>query len=536
MDQILNEHNNSLRILDNYYGHNLIHAEIRYLLIKSAARYQRTEERRLGEAYRKKRALNEFCNKNGVSFQTLYRYRRSYRKGGIEALIPKFGNRRDRIKQNRELNRGHSIRAEIEIDLHSPLRCLKDIEKAIKDTPAINPDTKESAILYLDHCLKYALVKPWIYKGVSLKRELSYSDLEKLNSYKKGTHRNHRDKAIAIIMACSGRSMLEITTIVRRSPTTVKRWINRFEKDGTVFIETNLDKRKNNPELKERTNRIIKILHRSPKDYKINRTAWHIEAIAAAYGKDYGKTLSTSAIHRAIKDTNYSWRRAKKVLTSPDPKYRQKVRDLLDVLHNLRPDQAFFFIDEAGPWPVKKYGGKSLTAKGENKTFPQYQTIKGRVSLIGALDAIKNQVHWFFIKNKDSNAITALIKILYYRHNEYSNLFLTWDQASWHKSKIVKACIASLNTLPRGPTIHALPLPSQAQFLNVIESVFGGVKRAVIFNSNYHSENEMKTAIYNHLLNRNEYFKINPKRAGSKIWDNEIYDIEEIESGIFKRV
>jgi hypothetical protein len=36
-----------------------------------------------------------------------------------------------------------------------------------------------------------------------------------------------------------------------------------------------------------------------------------------------------------------------------------------------------------------------------------------------------------------------------------------------------------------GPTVALAPLPSGAQFLNVIESVFSGMARAIIARSNY---------------------------------------------------
>ena len=66
------------------------------------------------------------------------------------------------------------------------------------------------------------------------------------------------------------------------------------------------------------------------------------------------------------------------------------------------------------------------------------------------------------------------------------------------------------------------PLPASAQFLNVIESVFSGMAKAIIHNSNYKSVEEAKTAIDRYFNERNYYFQINPKRAGKKIWKKEL--------------
>lgn len=71
------------------------------------------------------------------------------------------------------------------------------------------------------------------------------------------------------------------------------------------------------------------------------------------------------------------------------------------------------------------------------------------------------------------------------------------------------------------PKIVLRPLPARAQFLNVIESVFSGMSRAVIQNSNYSSTKEMKAAIDRYFEERNNFFRQNPHSAGNKIWGRE---------------
>src|SRR5262249_37240843 len=65
-----------------------------------------------------------------------------------------------------------------------------------------------------------------------------------------------------------------------------------------------------------------------------------------------------------------------------------------------------------------------------------------------------------------------------------------------------------------GPLINLVPLPSHSQFLNVIESVFGVMKKAIIHHSDYQTTDKMKSAISLHLRDRNAYFSDNPRRAG----------------------
>jgi hypothetical protein len=70
--------------------------------------------------------------------------------------------------------------------------------------------------------------------------------------------------------------------------------------------------------------------------------------------------------------------------------------------------------------------------------------------------------------------------------------------------------------------VELAPLPSSAQFLNVIESVFSGMAKAIIHNSDYQSIEECKLAIDMYFSERNQAFLENPKRAGKKIWGDEI--------------
>lgn len=79
-------------------------------------------------------------------------------------------------------------------------------------------------------------------------------------------------------------------------------------------------------------------------------------------------------------------------------------------------------------------------------------------------------------------------------------------------------------------------MPSKAQFLNVIEAVFGGMKRAVICNSDYGSAREMQEAIARHFEERNQFYKENPKKAGNKIWDSQRFDFDKLAGGLFKKM
>jgi hypothetical protein len=105
-------------------------------------------------------------------------------------------------------------------------------------------------------------------------------------------------------------------------------------------------------------------------------------------------------------------------------------------------------------------------------------------------------------------------------------LFVSWDAASWHASKTLYKVVGEIDsdafrTRHKTPLVDLMPLPSGAQFLNVIEAVFSGMARAILHNSNYQSVFGCKEAIDRYVAERNQAFLEHPRRAGNKIWGKE---------------
>ena len=119
-----------------------------------------------------------------------------------------------------------------------------------------------------------------------------------------------------------------------------------------------------------------------------------------------------------------------------------------------------------------------------------------------------------------------LLEVLLKEYAGVAKIYFSWDAASWHASKALAERVAEVNApayrAEHGtPLVELVPLPAGAQFLNVIESVFSGMSRAVIQNSDYESIEACKGAIDRHFADRNAFFRANPRRAGRKIWGKE---------------
>jgi hypothetical protein len=144
--------------------------------------------------------------------------------------------------------------------------------------------------------------------------------------------------------------------------------------------------------------------------------------------------------------------------------------------------------------------------------------------MTAALELSANQVTHFYSVRKNTAEMIRMMDVLLKRYADRRTLYLSWDAASWHMSKALFARIEEHNAeaAERGlPRIETAPLPAGAQFLNVIESVFSGMARAVIHDSDYGSVDDAAAAIDRYFAQRIIFAKIPSvpaKRSGERSW------------------
>ena len=365
------------------------------------------------------------------------------------------------------------------------------------------------------------------------------TDLRFLFSQLKHGRSRHRKKAATILARKRGISNSVIAAALRSSRSTTRRYYKMYLEAGSekLFAWNTTRHMGAEAQFSDRTKRILEVFHHKPTAFGINRTNWTQPALLKAYEQSYGEIISRSTLARILRRAGYRWRKARRVLTSPDPSYHEKVELLLNTLRCLGENEMFFFLDEWGPIQVRKRGGKAY--RNDHATIPRQQVSRGSVSLIAALSATTNQVTWRFLESKDSHAMMDMIEILYNQYHTKTKLYVTWDAVAWHNSGPFLEALDQFNDETRaltvGPIIELVPLPTSSQFLNVIEGVLSGMTRAVINNSDYPDAAQMKQAISKHFSERNEHFRHNPRRVGKKIWEFDFFqEFDALRAGNYK--
>ncbi|MDQ2834603.1 MAG: IS630 family transposase [Acidobacteriota bacterium] len=357
------------------------------------------------------------------------------------------------------------------------------------------------------------------------------SDLNKLVTVVTEGRLSDRNRALAVLARGKGFTITDVCEFLNLSRASVLKYCRRYHEGGIALLmagkiagTTKFDKEPNKQA-------VFSLLHTPPSVYGVNRTTWRMADLQEVLGRQ-DVHLCKDVIRAIFKEAGYKWRSARVVLTSRDPEYRTKVEAITKILSELGQDEAFFSIDEYGPFAVKQKGGVKRVAPGQEYVVPQWQKSKGWMILTAALELSRNHVTHFYSSAKNTEEMIRMADLLRDRYRTCSTIYLSWDAASWHISKKLLAHVEKLNQEAadeRYPIVKTAPLPAGAQFLNVIESVFSGMARAIIHNSDYPSIGAAQEAIGLYFAKRNDHFAKHPKRAGQKIWGKERVPSEFLE-------
>jgi len=183
-----------------------------------------------------------------------------------------------------------------------------------------------------------------------------------------GTLRDRR-RAITVLAHLRGVPFGTIARFLHKSPTQVSHYWRKYERVGAVDLFTYYPPKSKKADSEEIQSAVFSLLHSPPSAHNINRTSWKLSDLKKCLSQE-GFHVSRDVLRGIIKAAEYKWRKAKKVLTSHDPEYRQKLERITSILSSLKQDERFFSVDEFGPFAVKMKGGKQLVAPGERPHVP----------------------------------------------------------------------------------------------------------------------------------------------------------------------
>jgi transposase len=382
----------------------------------------------------------------------------------------------------------------------------------------------------------YQLFRCWFHEqekelsAIKLKAKFTPQELATLQHWRKGNDHRLWQVSVLLMTVYTYHSMGKLEERIECTYATMLHWLRTYRREGLEALSRPGNKKPirkaRRDAIEKRMDEIVHLVRQSPKLYGFDKPSWTITDLAYAYSKASGKAISFSTVGCYLKKRGIRFKRSREVLVSHDPLFGEKYDHLQQTLSNLGKKEKFFSIDEYGPKSVRPKGGRQLVRKGELPVYYKVDKSKGWFICTCALELSANQLTWFYSRKKDTGEMIRLIDVLTLQYQDQERLYLSWDAASWHDSRQLRDYLAEINEPDyreklKTPKIELVPLPARAPHLNVIESVFSGLAKSVIHNSDYGSVEECTAAIDRYFNRRNQHFLQHPKHAGQKIWGKE---------------
>ena len=121
-----------------------------------------------------------------------------------------------------------------------------------------------------------------------------------------------------------GAGYRQISQRFRCSQATVARWVKRFRAQGGAGLQSRPRAPVPGPQQKLLAVFLPQTVHHSPRAVGLAQERWTLQALQELCARQTGQRPSLESIRRALKRFGYSWKRAKRTITSPDPDYQAK--------------------------------------------------------------------------------------------------------------------------------------------------------------------------------------------------------------------
>ena len=254
-----------------------------------------------------------------------------------------------------------------------------------------------------------------------------FADLDKLLTVVTEGRLSDRNRALAVLARNRGFSLADVCGFLSVSKGAVLEYCRRYHEGGLKLLMFRKSPSTTKYDKEHNKQAVFSVLHSPPSTYGINRTTWKMADLQGVLRRQ-DSPLCRTVIRRILKEAGYKWRCARVVLTSRDQEYRAKVEAIKKILAELRHDEAFFSIDEYGPFAVKKRGGVKRVAPGEEHVVPLWQKSKGWLILTAALELSRNQVTHFYSRAKNTDEMIKMADLLRDQYQTCRTIYLSWTR------------------------------------------------------------------------------------------------------------
>jgi transposase len=305
-----------------------------------------------------------------------------------------------------------------------------------------------------------------------------------------------------ILLSSGGVANREIAKQVDRTPQWVRQIIHRFNHSGLSAIEWYpYWQQRDTPRkfLADVVEQMAEVALSSPK-VLIGMNQWSLSKLREyLVSQHIVPGISLDWLRVLLVRFGIRWRHTKTWKESSDPEFRLKYRRIRR-LYGRRPSGGRrICVDEFGPLNLQPRKGSCLAAKGRKRVKRHRATYnrKGGVRhFLAAYDLETGRLFGQFTKQKTAVQFLAFLRWLRRRYRADETLHIVLDNYGPHLTQEVQ-------NWARAHKVKFYLTPTNASWLNRIESQFTALRKFALDNSDFRSHEEQQEAIESYLAWRN---------------------------------
>lgn len=322
-----------------------------------------------------------------------------------------------------------------------------------------------------------------------IKLALNDDEIELLQEYLDSPIKLIRVKATALLSRERNLSLKDISFICHRSERTITRWMKEFGKNRMSSLFSGMVGNEHASKLtKEQKLEIKAVIGQPPNEYGLPKEFWDVpklkEYVSAHFGVVYESDVS---YHFLLKFSGLS-------LKYPDKLSPRRNEDLIkERMEEIHTEIAPYMDDPS--WVVLTADETRLQEEAEIR---RAWLVKGQRTIVRTERSKVHQNYLGFLNQKTGKCcvypiqrgnqvetIIVLRKLVADHPNKH--ILVIWDNAKWHKGKVIRAELAKQTTFKN---LRLVSMPPYAPDYNPIEHVWQYAKSKL---SNRHSTNFEET-------------------------------------------
>jgi len=319
------------------------------------------------------------------------------------------------------------------------------------------------------------------------------ADRERLERLARG--RNTAQKVVRrariVLKMMEGMQKARIAAEVSASRPTVYRWIVKYEKEGLEALLKDAPRSGRIPSMSREKEKAI--VDATLRTIPGNATHWSVREMAKMQG------VSRMAVQRIWKKYNIKPHLVKRFKLSNDPRFVEKVQDIVGLYLN-PPDKALVLsVDEKSQIQALDRTQPGLPLKkGRAGTMTHDYKRHGTTTLFAALNVLDGKVIGACMPRHRQGEFLKFLNKVEKETEREKQLHLIVDNYGSHKTKKVEEWLA------RHPRFHFHFTPTSASWLNMVERLFSDITTKKIRRGAFTSVKALEADIMDYLEKHNE--------------------------------